>query len=777
MTTRDNKLPVSRALKTLILACLILAFATTVAAFTPVYHPEMKITKTAGKIHIDGQLGDPGWRGLPRADNFAEHNPGDQVEPPVQTFARMTYDDNNLYVSFVCYDDPATIRASMTERERIFNDDNVVLLLDTYGDAAWAYSFNVNPYGIQADAMWSPNTGEDGGFDLIWESAAAITDSGYQVEMAIPFSALRFPNQAQQEWRVDFYRNHPREAQRSYSWAAYDRNEACWPCRWGTVTGIEGVHPGRGIEIMPTVVGFQSGGLVKSDSVGGLSKYPFSFDNDDGKGELSLGGKYSLTSDITFEGTYNPDFSQVEADAGQIDVNSQFALFYPERRPFFQEGADLFRTLFNSFYTRTINNPEFAGKMTIRKGKTSIGYLVARDENTPIMIPSEEFSVQWLGEKSTTNVFRVRQSIGRGSQVGVIATDRRLEGDGSGSVLATDGRLQFTRSLSLAYQAVLSHTDEPDDSTTYGLNGERFGHNDEHTMGFDGESYWGTGGVAVLGYNTRNWSGVVNYWQVSPTYRADNGYDPKNNRRDLTISATRRFYPESNLFESIAAGADIGGVWSFTGMEKNRYVQLNLNTSLKVGQLSTFTQYARRSRNFRGIDFEDVWSVYQSVFARLNSAVAVQAEVNFGNWIAAEYVTMGKMRDIGLSLDIKPIDRVLIEQNLNYSKSNHLDSGFELWETYIYRNRLNFQATRNLSLRLVAEYNDGAESWSIDPLVTYKLNAFSIFYVGSTYNYQKPSGFFDENYAAYDPDGFRFSDSRRLGSRQFFMKLQYLFQI
>ncbi len=773
MTTRVNRLPISRALTTLMVACLMQAFVTSVAAFTPKYHPEMEITKTAGKIEIDGQLNDSGWRGLPQANNFAEHNPGDQVKPPVETFARMTYDDDHLYVSFVCHDDPSAIRASMTERERIFNDDNVVLLLDTYGDAAWAYSFNVNPYGIQADAMWNPNTGEDGGFDLIWESAAAITDSGYQVEMAIPFSALRFPNKPQQEWRVDFFRNHPREARRSYSWAAYDRNESCWPCRWGTVTGIEGVRPGKGIEVMPTVVGFQTGALENHSA-------PYDFNNEDPDGELSIGGKYSLTSDITFEGTYNPDFSQIEADAGQIDVNSQFALFYPERRPFFQEGADLFRTLFNSFYTRTINNPEFAGKMTVRKGKTSIGYLVARDENTPIMIPSEEFSMQWLGEKSTTNVFRVRQSVGRGSQIGVIATDRRLEGDGFGSVIATDGRLQFTRSLSLAYQAVLSHTDEADDSTTHFLNGERFGHNDEHTMGFDGESYWGTGGVAVLRYNTRNWSGVVNYWQVSPTYRADNGYDPKNNRRDLTISATRRFYPESELFESISTGTDFGGVWNFTGLNKNKFIRLNLNTNLKVGQLSTFTQYSRRSRNYRGVDYDDIWSVYHSVFTRLSDAFAVHGDINFGRWVATGPRAMGKMLNFSFSVDIKPSDRVLIEQWLDFSKSNLVENDAELWKGHIYRNRLSVQGNRNLSIRLVTEYNNFSKTWSVDPLITYRVNAFSKLYVGATHDFVsigEPS--LDRNgrqFIGIDGRPVTLYDNK-LASRQFFMKLQYLFQI
>ncbi|MCP4712326.1 MAG: hypothetical protein GY869_27205, partial [Planctomycetes bacterium] len=127
-------------------------------SFTPIFQPELEITRTSGEIKIDGQLRDPGWQSSALADNFVEHQPGDQTKPPVETVARITYDQNKLYVSFICYDDPLAVRASHAGREGVYDDDNIVLLLDTYGDAAWAYTMNVNPYGVQADALWSPNT-------------------------------------------------------------------------------------------------------------------------------------------------------------------------------------------------------------------------------------------------------------------------------------------------------------------------------------------------------------------------------------------------------------------------------------------------------------------------------------------------------------------------------------------------------------------------------------------------------------------------------------------
>lgn len=153
-------------------------------------------------------------------------------------------------------------------------------------------------------------------FDLVWHSAARISISGYQVEMAIPFSIMRFPSQAVQSWKIDFWRNRPRASFHQYSWAAYDRNESCWLCQWGTVDGIAGVQPGRGFEILPTYVAYQSGQLKD------FSAPRSGFDYSDVMGGLSVGGKYALSSDVTLEATCNPDFSQIESDAAQVDVNT-----------------------------------------------------------------------------------------------------------------------------------------------------------------------------------------------------------------------------------------------------------------------------------------------------------------------------------------------------------------------------------------------------------------------------------------------------------------------
>ncbi|RKZ12016.1 hypothetical protein DRQ50_12620, partial [bacterium] len=372
-------------LRVLSVVLVVFCSATALAqddAWQATFHPELDIRPTAEPIEIDGLIDDAGWQGLPRARHFAEHDPGDQVQPPVATEALLTYDDDYLYAAFICHDDPDAVRATFTTRDRIWSDDNVILVLDTYGDQSWAYEIAANPYGIQGDLLWSAGSGEDLAYDLVYYTSGRITDDGWQVEMAIPWSSLRFPQRQEQEWRVDFWRNHPREVRGQYSWAKYDRDEQCWPCQWGTVRGIAGVTPGSGFEILPAFVASQEG--ARADST--------AWENGDVMGSPGLTVSYGISPTTTAEATINPDFSQVESDAAQINVNSTFALFYPEKRPFFQEGSDLWKTWFNVVYTRSINQPMWAAKVTGRPGRSNFAVMSAQDEASPFIVPFAEES-------------------------------------------------------------------------------------------------------------------------------------------------------------------------------------------------------------------------------------------------------------------------------------------------------------------------------------------------------------------------------------------------
>ncbi len=739
-----------------LLAILLMSSASTFAtkSFKPVFKPMLEISKTSQDIKIDGKLEDAEWLHAVPATNFVERFPGENTQPEVRTEAFITYDDDHLYVAFKCYDDPSGIRATMCQRDQFNGDDAVMLMVDTYGDASWAYEFHVNPYGIQKDMLWSSIVGEDHGYDLIWQAAAKITDFGYQVEIAVPFASMRFPDKEEQAWKVDFWRQRPRESFSQYSWAANDRNEQCFPCQWGTVTGIEGVHPGKGFEILPSLVANQSGSIVDADN----------FDNGDIMGEVALGAKYSISSDITLEGAYNPDFSQIEADAAQIDVNSTISLFYPERRPFFQEGSDIFRTLFNSFYTRTVNDPKYAAKLTGRLERTRIGFLSALDENTPYMIPLEEGNILINTGESYMNVLRASQTFGNASQVGAILTDRRLEGGGSATIAALDADIRISRNFSIDGQWLASHTAEPDDSLeTAGLEGYDFD-NGKHTLVFDGESFWGHAFITRFKRRARSWNFILDYNEVSPSYRSESGYDPLIDYRNLSLWNTYNIYPATGLFERISPQLYLSKRWAFDGSLRFENLNFNVDGRLRVAQTYYSLSYHNGAEAYAGTTYKNLWNVQGNLFSRLHNQVGASFYVRYGKSIARRYRVVGDETAISASLDLKPIDRLTIEPNLDYQKSTYAETGQELYSGYITRTRFQLQATRQMSVRLVVQYNDFRKTWDIDPLLTYRLSSFSVFYIGSTYDYS------DFEIGPNEQTDWKMT------SRQFFLKLQYLFR-
>ena len=729
--------------------------------FTPVFNPTLEIERLNSTITVDGKLGDSGWQHASRADNFVERFPGKNLEPPVRTEVAVTYDDDFLYVAFNCHDDPSKIRATMTQRDQLEGDDAVVLLIDTYGNAAWAYEFFVNPYGIQKDNLWSSITGEDPGFDLIWKSAATITDSGYQVEMAIPFSSLRFPNRESQTWKMDFWRDHPRERQKQYSWAAYNYDNQCWVCQWGTVSGIENVRPGRGLEILPSVVGTQAGHLTD------LSSPDSRFDNQDARAELSLGGKYALTSDMTLEATYNPDFSQIEADAAQIDVNSTISLMYPERRPFFQEGSDIFRTLFNSFYTRTVNDPQIAAKLTGRVNRSSLGFMSAYDESTPYVIPLEERGIIVNTGKSAVNVLRGTRSFGDNNQLGFIVTDRRFEGggDGYGTVVAIDGDIKLSQKYSAIGQYVMSYTRELNDSLlSAGLEGIEFDHN-KHTAVFDGESYSGDAVIAQFRRQARAWNFIVDYDHVAPCYRTETGYDPWNDYRNFFVYSEYNFFPARGIFEYITPQANFDNRWNFDGEKKWTHYTVGINNTLRIAQANFGASCHWGREKWGGIEFDKLWTIELFGGTRPNRTLGFEFYAHYGPNVARWLLEKGNETSVYVGFEFKPIDRIIIEPTLNYLKSTNIDTGVELFKQTIGRTRIRCQVNREFSVRLVTQYDDYDNNWEIDPLLTYRPSPFSLFYVGSTHDITQLTDSIDNRKVWQQT------------SRQFFMKLQFLLRI
>jgi len=750
-----------RTARLVLLACAVLAGGFPVAAqesaagsentFQPNRKPSLTIRRAPGKISLDGDLSDPGWVGAAKAENFAEANPRENVRPSVESEVLVTYDQDHLYLAFIAKDDPSTIRSSLTDRDRMWNDDYFGILLDTYGHASWGYFLFANPKGVQGDSRFASNGGEDERFDIIFHSEGRVTDSGYVIEMAVPFASLRFPDRPVQTWRATFWRTRPRASREQHSWAAIDRNDNCMMCTFGTITGIEGIKPGGALELIPSVVGTQSGGFRSpGDPASG-------FRNRSVDGDASLTARYSFAGGLTAEGTLNPDFSQVESDAGQIDVNTTFALSFPERRPFFQEGGDVFNTNISTVYTRSINDPLAAVKLIGRLGRSSVAYLGARDQATPVLLPFEERSFSAVTGKSVSNVLRGRKTFGSNSFIGAIVTDRRLDDGGSGTVAGVDGLIRLPRNLQVEFQLVGSRSVEPVDSAlTSRLQGATF-RGGRHTAAYDGESFSGYAQYTSFERNARTWSFDFDYYAYSRAFRADNGFVTRNDSRRVAMSQELTLYPKNSFIERLEPGVFLYRNWNFVGERKAQGAEAGLSANLR-GQTYVGLEYQHEDERFRGIDFEglDQFEIYAET--NFSQPLRFGAGVEFGEAIARNLPTpaAGRGTDVEMWMAIRPLSWITVQPTLSYSRLSV--NGDEVFSGYILRTRTELQFTRQLFVRLVVQYDDFDRVLSLEPLFTYRANPFTLVYIGSTRGYQDFG----------QPFGWKRYDT------QYFAKMQYL---
>jgi hypothetical protein len=730
-----------------------------VAGFRPNLKPNIQAVRSDGPIKIDGELDEPIWHKAPCARNFAQWNPSNMEKPPVDTEARVAFDDDNLYVALIAFDDPKSVRAGLRDRDQIFQDDFIGLFIDTMGDGSWAYEIWANPIGIQGDLLWTPTT-EDERFDMIYSSKGKITDRGYQVEMAIPFSSLRFPSKNVQTWRTTFWRNHPRTTRGQYSWAGISRNEPCWQCQWGTMTGIENVRGGGNLEFLPSFTASQTGLLRdQNDLTSGLRTKPVDAD-------AGFNLRYTFASNLSSAIAVNPDFSQIESDATQIDVNTTFALLYPEKRPFFQEGSDLINTNMTAIYTRSINDPSVAGRFTGRANRSSFVVAAARDEHTPFVIPFEEETGVISAGQSNSVLARYKQTFWSDSNAGLLFTDRRHDGGGSGTVLGGDGTFRFLRNFRLEWQALASHAEEPTDSSlsadltsqlvTTTFDGGR------HTAALDGESYWGHALYASLKRDGRVWNVDTQFHEYSPTFRADNGFIVQNNIRQSYAWTGLDFRPKKSFFILVTPNISVNRDWNFDGTQKFDQLRPELYVQFK-GQSEAWVAHVWSRERFRGKEFPDLRRVGTWGQSRFSNPVTFGYFVQFGRFIARNLADpiLGHGMNAELWSTLKPSYQLIVEPHLYYSVLHHPDHGPRIFEGYIFRNRLQYQFTRELFLRTIIQYDSFAHALEVDPLLSYKVNPFTVAYLGSTHGY-------------FDPGG---EASFTATQRVIFMKLQYLFRV
>ena len=716
-------------------------------------------------ITVDGVIDEAAWSGAERFENFVENFPNEGQKPKAITDGYVTHDDKNLYIAFICHDpDMHKLRATLSDRDRLYQDDFVGINVDPYGAQVNGFEFFVNPLGIQADLSVDINGNEDDSFDAVWESAAKIYDDRWTVEIKIPFQSLRFPNKTEQDWLIHFWRIYPRDQRYLYSWMPRSRDVSNQYSEAGHLKMTMTETPGKTFELLPYAVGTTTRALEDKDAEGINGKW--------GKTQLDqnvgFNLKYGLSSNVTLDLAYNPDFSQIEADAGQISVNNTFALFFNEKRPFFLEGRDIFFVDqdINLLYTRTINNPLVAAKLSGKAGKLSFGYITSYDEDTPYIIPFEENSVTLsTNTNSTTNILRTKYELKTGTYVGFTGTDRRV-GGGSNTAGTLDAKIRLDSKYTLSALAGLSHTREPNDSA---LSADQIDHFTFRTGGrtydseFNGENYDGWLGRITLDRTARHWGFFAWYNDLSPGFRSENGFIRSNNIREVGAFNRYTFYfADSNpVLARIEPRVQFNRKYNYDGQLKDWWINPQLFVQFKKQTYIWIGVAALNNENFHGRQFNNIHRVGFETGTQAIKLINGGFWTETGNYINREGrsddprnpLIKAKGFNLQTWLTVKPTSRLSDEFNyLQFDLWTHY-GGKPLVSQHIFRNALSYQFTTRLFLRIIGDLaisdtyqtatdeddnliigqtdHQHSESFNINPLISYKINPFTVFFLGA----------------------------------------------
>ena len=468
----------------------------------------------AGDVRVDGDLSDAAWGTAAWFGDFRQSVP-DLGQPATEaTSVAFLFDDSTVYVAVRCDDSaPALIRANkLRHRDEPDSDDHVQIVFDTYRDLVRGTVFVVNPNGAKEEGLVNGYERYTWSWNEVWQAKAAITPRGWQAEIAVPLRLLRYSGEREQEWGVNVTRVIRRKQEEAYLSAPPPPFDISSLNYAGTLAGLELGERVRNLQLIPYVLG----GTVREDEASGRESETIR--------ELGADLKYSITSDLTLDATYNTDFAQVESDDEQVNL-TRFSLFYPEKRDFFLENASLFSfgssggpggTSLTPFFSRRIGLhqgrtvPILGGvRLTGKVGRNDIGVLSVRTDG-----------VDALGlDSAWYNVARVRRDLGGRSYVGGIVTDSRRDGTGS-TTLGADGEWFFTDSL-LLRGSYLAVDDDGDDS--------------------DGSAVsYGT----ALDLTTDPWGFLFGYTLIEEGFAPDLGYVQRDGIRRYDASLRRSIRPD-----------------------------------------------------------------------------------------------------------------------------------------------------------------------------------------------------------------------------------------
>jgi Domain of unknown function (DUF5916)/Carbohydrate family 9 binding domain-like len=680
---------------------------------------------------IDGKLDDDAWKTALKFTDFKTYKPDYDKEPSQKTEAYFLYDAENFYFAFRCYDtDPGLIKANISKRDGMFEDDCVALCLDTFSDAQNAYLLFVNPLGIQGDGLMNSIGNMQPDMDFVWYSKGQIDDGGYSVECRIPLQSIRFAGRKTVIMGMAFVRQIIRASENSSFPAIYpDKGSLISQLQ---PVSISGLKYDRVVEILPA--------LTHSDhsimNEGRLHR-------DLRQTDFSLTAKVGLTSDLTSDATYNPDFSQVESDAGQVDFNVRYSLYYPEKRPFFMEGLEYFQVAGNPeesplraiVYTRTIINPILGFKATGKLGtKNTIASIYAHDD-----LPGDP-----VDRYPDFGIVRFRHSLKDDSFIGGFYTSR-FQGSGFNQVAGTDGRFRLTGASVAEYNLFGSFTRNPGAEAT--VNG--------HALSL------------YYNYGTRSVYAEVSGQDISKYFQVDTGFVTRTGISRLAPFFMYKFYPKSSIFQRIEPfywGEHIYDKFYGT-FETYNVLALRFwlprSSMFRVDGLLGNEVYVGRKFNRDSYRF-----MFQT---QLSKHLYLEGMFRRGGMIfydpADPYQGYGNQAQA--NAEYQPLEKFSFGLSYTYVGFYRESDSQKVYDYGIIRSRNTFQVNKYLFLRAIFEYNTFYRRLTTDGLISFTYIPGTVVHVGYGSAYEKLAW-----------TGGELVDSNRFleTQRGFFFKVSYLWR-
>ncbi len=673
---------------------------------------------------IDGRMDDVAWTNAPSVSDFITFAPDFGKRQEQRTVVWMTYDPANLYFAFRCYDDPALVKTSLAVRDNIRSDDWVCINLDTFGDQQGLTALYVNPHGIQMDSRYASGN-EDFSVDLVWYSAGQMTSDGYIVEIQIPLKSIRYRNDDQTIMSVFFERYISRRNEHG-SYPAMDPQKGFAFFSQMAPMVYTGLDHSVLLEILPGVTFSQQYARV-ADTMRVR----------DVRREGSLTVKYGITSDLVLDGTYNPDFSQVEADAGQVDVNLRTNLFFAEKRPFFLEGRELFNLgggggFAQSFvYTRAIVDPKVGLRLTGKLGdKNTVAALLANDEIAG-------------ATDAQFGVLRYRRSLSDDSYIGGIGAIRSVGADGN-RIAGADAQVRVGAGSMVEGHVVGSSTSIAGSMTSGNALSLAFRRQDRD------------GGVTL---------GVEN---VSQDFQADMGFLLRTGVTSVSGSYQRHLYPDSDFWNRISLTAYASqtydhpsAIWEMS----NRLTAL----ALFRGNLAAQAQLTQGTEVFLSKRF-DANTVYFQGGGQFTRWLGVTLIYRYGSSPAYALLEQGRGQRAQAILTVQPNDAIRIDYTVTYQDLYRVSDDSLLFSYPINRLKAAYQFNKYLFFRLTGEYNGFRRRLPVDALVSFTYIPGTVIHAGYGSIYLRER--WDEPSLRYVRD-----DGFLEKNRGFFFKASYLWRI